>query len=143
MTSLPRQPLSFFEKRDLEKKFAEQVPEFSEYTKAKLNLQSRSYQVPAVAAALTFPYIWRSTFQPITGLVCAGMVFVVGKIGTEFFGKTFGTVGKYNRDECDRAFNLWVYYTQNPSRKSKDLPIHTAKERHQGVFKKWQLAQNN
>jgi hypothetical protein len=78
-----------------------------------------------------------STFQPLTGVVFAGMVFVVGKLGIDFFGKTFGTTGRYNKDEYDRAFNLWVYYTQNPNRKEKDLPIHTANERYQQVLKRF------
>ncbi len=60
MTSFPRQGLGFFEKRKLEKQFAEQVPEFSEYGNAKLQLQTQSYVVPAAAAIATYPIIRRS-----------------------------------------------------------------------------------
>jgi hypothetical protein len=60
MTSFPRRSLGFFEKRKLEKQFADQVPEFSEYGKAKLGLQTQSYLIPAVAAIATFPYMWKA-----------------------------------------------------------------------------------
>ncbi len=70
------------------------------------------------------------------------MVFVTGKLGVNYFGKTFGVTGNYNKDEYDRAFNLWVYYTQNPNRKEKDLPIHTANDRYQQALKQFRDNRN-
>jgi hypothetical protein len=51
----PRRGLSFFERRDLEKQFSEQVPEYSFYAKKKLSLEKNKYLVStALGVAVGF-----------------------------------------------------------------------------------------
>lgn len=116
-TNDPRPALGPARKRKLEKQFAREVPEFSGYFKRKRRLEDFTIVSSLSFATLVGVRIFARGSNTLGALVGALGTFATTAIALRFpIGPQLFGLNKYNKHECERAFNLWVYYEHNPTR---------------------------
>mmetsp|Transcript_5854 Transcript_5854/g.8583 ORF Transcript_5854/g.8583 Transcript_5854/m.8583 type:complete len:165 (+) Transcript_5854:15-509(+) len=134
-----RRPLGWFEKRRLQKKFNEEVPEYAETGKKVMTVENGAWVVGALGGLFGFKRASKISKQPLAGIVFGTLSFVAFKSVTQTFGPIYLGYGPKSR-EYKRAFNLWVYYTQS-ERNMNNLPVHKAHEDLQREFQQWREPQ--
>ncbi|KAL9647787.1 hypothetical protein ABK040_001351 [Willaertia magna] len=120
----PRTTLSYREKQQLENQFIEQVPEYKNYGIQRKKHRQMGNNIALGTSIVSGIVAYQRTFQPITGLVFVAATFTATKLLHNLvMGPSYGLTLKKN-SEYDRAFNLWVYYTQKEKQLIKKPTLH-------------------